>query len=218
MGKNKSRSILGDYTGKISTVVLSSYRGTPTMRSLPAPSSKAASSKQLRQRDIFKIVGEICRPVKDIIKIGYQLPKKSAMSPLNAAASYHMKNCIGGTAANPHFEFANFRLSKPMRKTQQAWNAKVSAEGGNMINVNWELNPYPQKCAQLNDKVIIVFYNAKTHRFFSFRNACRRSDLAFSYTFNETCTGHDFFCYMFMVSADKKLVSETAYLGMVTIA
>ena len=213
MGKNKSRSILGDFTGKLGPVVLSTYRGTPTIRSLSATSKKPASSKQLGQREIFRLVGQLCRQVKEIIKIGYQPPKNPKMSPLNAATSYHMKNCIVGDPNNPDFDFAKFRLSCPIRKTEQAWKAKISASAGNTVAVQWKLNPYPQKYTQLDDKVYLVFYHTTFHRFYSFRKVCKRSDLMYSYTFNELFTGQELFCYQLLVSADGKRVSDTQYLG-----
>ncbi|MET1056078.1 MAG: DUF6266 family protein [Pedobacter sp.] len=215
MGKVISRSVLGDYSGTVGTVVLSMYRGIPIMKGRPRPSRKAASPQQLGQREIFKIVTAFFRPEKSVINIGFQQPGRSKHSPMNAAVSYHMKNAIGGAAGNPYLELSKLRLTQPRNKTQSAWNSKLSVAGGYTINVDWELNPFPQKCAQTDDKVFIVVYNNTTNRFDPYREHLRRADLSYSHTYPKRYEGNELHFYMFLVSEDGKLVSETEYLGMV---
>jgi len=217
MGKNNSRSILGDYSGAVGTVVLYSYRGIPVVKSRPIPSRKPATSKQLDQRNIFRLVTKLIEPLKDDFKRGYQLPRKSALSPQNAAVSHHMRHNVGGDPGHLIFDLTTLRITKPRRKTQSSWNAGLWSEEGNKVTITWELNPFPQKCAQLNDEVYIVFYNKTANRFTSIKRACERSHLNYSYTFDPVFKGHEVYTYMYLVSADGKLVSETEYLGMIRL-
>lgn len=214
MGKNKSRSILGDYSGTVGTVVLAIYRGIPTMRSKPKPSSKPASPKQLDQRRIFRIITKLLSPLTEVFKLGYQMPRKSRWSPENAAVSYHILNAIGGERGNPHFDLTKLKLTQPVRNTQSAWNAQVHVEDGNIVTLSWELNPYPDKRAQLDDKVCFVMYNKTEDRFKSCIRICNREDLSYSVTLQQRYKGTELYFYMFLISEDGKLISETEYLGM----
>jgi hypothetical protein len=215
MGKNKSRSVLGDYSGKVGTVVLYNYRGTPVMKPLPAPSQEPASGKQLEQRAIFSMVKTLLTSLKKVIHTGFQVPRKSRKAPFDMAMSYHMKNCILHLAEGPSFQLEKLKLSNPVKRLQSVWKPVASVAENNTLILNWELNPYPQKDVQLSDKVYIVVYDATINRFSTF--SCRRSDLGFSYSFIKEFAGHELYSYLFLTSADAKLVSETEYLGKVNL-
>jgi hypothetical protein len=49
------------------------------------------------------------------------------------------------------------------------------------------------------------------------RDVIDRSELSFTRDFDKAYAGHELYWYMFLISADGKLVSETEYLGKVTI-
>ena len=59
-----SKGILGSFTGKVGTVIGSSWNGIDYMRSLPRPSSKAPTALQLAQREKFGLVTKFVAPIK----------------------------------------------------------------------------------------------------------------------------------------------------------
>ncbi len=78
---------------------------------------------------------------------------------MNLASSFHMKNTIINVGDKCYIDLAKVKFSQPIKLTQQAWNPTLSAEEGRKVTITWELNPYPQKCSQPDDEVIIVIYN-----------------------------------------------------------
>ena len=153
----------------------------------------------------------------EMIAMGYQKPKVETMSAFNAAVSYHLKNAITGDPDDPAINLSMIKFSFPIRKTQSAWNPVLSLEDGNNVAIRWETNPFPHKNTELDDNVILVFYDKDRGIFQCIRDIIERSDLSFTRDFDEAYLGNELYWYMFLISADGKLVSETEYLGMVTI-
>jgi len=216
MATRRSNSPFGDYHGTVGTVVLSEWNSIPVMRSRPKKRKKKGSLKQQQQTKMLGMVSSFLLTAKDIINLAFQKPKLAKMTLYNAAVSYHMENAVFGNPDNPQLNLSKVKLSCPIRQTEPAWNPGLLLEPGGKITVTWEQNPFPQKCTQLNDKVNIVFYYANSRRFSLHRNYCVRSDSSYTYTVKQGKSGDEVYCYMFMLSQDGKLVSETEYLGMVT--
>lgn len=219
MGKATSRSVIGDYTGKVGPVIFSTWLDISTVKAFPARKKNyKLSEKQTHQVTVFSRVTDFLLPVQNTINIGFQQPKKAKMTALNKATSYHLLNAVVGEPSEPCLDLAKIKLSWPIKSTQAAWNAALIAEEGRKVTVKWELNPFPQKCTQLNDQVSIVFYDKELNWYQEILPGnVTRSTLSYTYTVQEKCIGHDIFAYMFLISADKKLVSETEYLGVVKV-
>lgn len=218
MATKRSNSVIGDYHGTIGTVVISEWNGIGTMRSKQSTlKKKIASALQAQNNTIFSLIIKHLRSANNVINLGYQMPNPAKMTRSNAAASYHLREAVFGDPNDPHLNLSKVKLSRPIWKTQQAWNAVLTAEEGCIVTVKWELSPRPHKCTHLDDKVVLAFYNKNRKRFYCYENAGLRSDQFFSTDFHETFAGHELYCYMFLVSADGKLVSETEYLGLATL-
>lgn len=217
MATRRNASMLGDFNGRIGTVVLSSWKRVSTMRGVPVINkNKKPSEKRAYQNDVFSKVMNFLRSAADVISIGFQEPKKAKMTALNAATSFHLLNAIVGDPADPYIDLAKVKFSCPIWSTQSAWNPVLFAEEGKKITVTWELNPFPQKCTQLSDKVFLLFYDKQKDRFLTSEGRVNRSAQRCSSTLMKDA-GSEIYCYMFMASADGKLVSETEYLGAVTL-
>lgn len=136
------------------------------------------------------------------------------MSRFNAAVQWHFYNALAVDKSKGLIDLEKLKLSSPIRKTQKAWEPVISVDENDKMTVAWKLNPLPKKCTQLDDKAVIIvhFYNTKRSRFMCYKTALR-SDLNFTAELPYLMKGQKVHCYMFMLSADKKLVSETQYLG-----
>lgn len=217
MATRRSNSPFGDYHGTVGTVVLSEWKSIPVMRSCPTKRKKKGSIKQQQQNKLLGMVSSFLITAKDIINLAFQQPKLAKMTLYNAAVSYHMENAVFGNPDDPQLNLSKVKLSCPIHQTETVWNPGLFLEPGGKIIVTWEQNPFPQKCTQLSDKVNIVFYYADSGRFSLHRNSCVRSDSSYTYTVQHGKSGDEVYCYMFMLSQDGKLVSETEYLGMVSL-
>jgi len=213
-----SKSTLGEMTGSVGNITISKWRTLTVIRNRSSNRDKnKISEKQHKQNEIFKLVQQPLKPIQDIIKLGYQQSKKTAMTPMNAAMSYHMLNAVIDGPEYPRIDPAKIKISHSIWSTQNLWKPVLSASVNKRITLEWELNPYPQKCARLDDKVIIQFYQENGNYFHPVIEEPARYKLRVDLTFARFAIGLPFHAYLFVVSADGKLVSPTAYLGIVTV-
>jgi len=218
MATRKNGSPFGDFSGSIDTVVFSSWMGIIISKSKPGQRKKKTTSvKLIRQNNMFGMVSSFFRSAKQMINMGYQKPKLAKMTPNNAITSYHLKNAMSGDGNDIGIILSKIKFTFPIRKTQSAWKSVISSVTENNVTISWETNPFPQKCTQLDDKVILVYYNKNRGMFYCIWDVIERSDLSFTRDFSKEFAGDEIHWYMFLISADGKLVSETDYLGMVTL-
>jgi hypothetical protein len=217
MATRDGKSPIGDYSGKIGNVVMSPWNDKMIVRLVPRGRKEATSAKLIKQNDLFKLVMNFLKLASAIINVGFQQSRKPSMTKFNAAVSYHISNAVILDPAGAFMDMEKVKFSKPIWLTQPAWKANAIAEPGLKIKVSWELNPFPNKCTQLDDKAYLVFYHDQTQKYTIFRDIARRDSLGYTCTFPITLQGTDCFCYLFMASADGKLVACTQYLGLVKI-
>ena len=217
MATRKGKIHSGEYTGKVGNAVLSPWMNIMTLRSLPSRRKKDKSAKLTRQNDVFKMVMRFLCNAEGAITLGYQQTRKPGMTKMNAATSYHLLNAVIQDQEDACIDMAKIRLSKPIWLTQPAWKTSVAAEAGRIIRISWQLNPFPHKCTRLDDQAVMVIYDDQVKKFYVRKERVDRMTMDVIMKTNPCTEGNDYFCYLFMVSADGKLVSETQYLGMVTI-
>lgn len=219
MGRLKRTSPVVDVIGKVGPIVISNWKNLTIVKTLPTRKrSTKQSAKQVQENTAFSIVMQLLLAVTRAINIGFQMPRNAKMTPLNKAISYYMMHAIVGGENESYLDLAQIKFSRPIRSTQCAWNAALSAEEGRVIKVTWELNPFPMKCTQLNDWTVFIFYDSHLNLFYEVLQAdTKRENLTYTIVAPKSCVDHEWYAYMFLVSADGKLVSETEYLGIVNV-
>lgn len=166
------------------------------------------------------LVNEFCNNsgLHDVFDLGYQQPKRPATTVYNRVTSYHMMEGITGEYPDYGLNLSKLKFSSPVRKMDNVWKPVFVSKPDLYLEVNWELNPFPEKTSQADDQVCIVFYDNTVKMFIRRLTAAMRQSQAFSYRYKtKTPVDHEVHCWMFLVSADKTYVSETKYLGMVTM-
>lgn len=219
MGTIRKVSVLGRISGKIENIVVTKWKTQDVVKSTPSvrKKRKKLSTEKAESEHSFKVVQEFFYGIDtSVINMGYQLRKKDRMTAMNAAASYHLLNAVTGKYPDCGIDLTKVKFSRPLRSTENGYNVLFNdSEDGGFI-INWELDPFPEKTTQLDDEAVIVFYDKTTGHFFSDRGI-QRSSKAYKRSVLSFMTGHDIACWIFFVSADKKLVSETEYLGTLTM-
>ncbi|WP_142529873.1 DUF6266 family protein [Pedobacter westerhofensis] len=218
MATQRSPSMIGNFRGRIDNVILTEWRGISVLKKEASKlKKKKLSDEQITNTNVFGTVSNFLRSAKRAFRIGYQVPRKAGFTPWNAIVSDHLKNAITIHKGQAVFDLSKVQLSKPIHKTQQVWNPVISAESGYKVTLRWELTPEPEKCTRMDDKVILACYDGNTGRFSTYYTGVSRSALSYTVDFLDWHAGHDMYWYVFMVSDNGKLVSETEYLGMVTV-
>lgn len=218
MAVRRKDSVLGDMSGRVGTIVLLAWKGLNLMKILPVSrKSKKASKIQLPQNVTFKLVMDFLLKVGDeVFNVGYQLSRKSKMTWLNAVTSYHLLNAIEGEHPDCGINLSKVKFSRPVKVTENGMNAAFEGGAGCFLAVNWELSSFPDKTTHLDDEAVIVLYNKDIDEFFTMYGL-RRNLLGYTFPVFKSFAGHEVFSWIFFVSADKKRVSETEYLGMIKV-
>ncbi|MGY0036430.1 DUF6266 family protein [Pedobacter sp. NJ-S-72] len=187
-------------------------------KSLPKPSSKKASVPQLDQQIRFKMMIKFMRSFKPELPFSYQRTPKNTTA-MNLAMQYNLSNAITGVYPNYVLDYANIKLSEPYERDTQIDNGLdilATALPGRKIKLTWkpdELINNPG--TKPTDKAYVYFYHPGKQMFF---NPIRpeRSKLTLDISLPSIFVG-ELHGWVFFLSEDRKLVSDTQYLGKLTI-
>jgi len=219
MATRINKSIIGDCRGTVGPVVLTESYGVGVVRSKPKKrGKKKQTDNQKKHTSTFSKLNKFFQLATDVINLGYPKRKSAKMSAFNEAVSWHFNNALAVDQTNGIVDFVKLKLSRPIKKTQKAWQPSVSGEENNRMTVAWKPNPSPDKHTHPDDGAVIVvhFYYRGRSKVMCYKDIAKRSDLNFSTELPYIMKGQEGHCYLFMISADKKLVSETQYLGKFT--
>jgi len=212
MGKYK-KGILGPFRGIIGTVIGSIWNGIQYMRSLPEQSGKNPSTEQLNIRFRFSLIGSFVKVMQNHIAVGYQ-SFTNGMTPANAAMGYHLKNAVTGIAPDYEIDFAKVVLS--VGKLNEANKSKAVPTANVEINCEWEAS----SSTEYNDKLdlaTIVVYHPERNIVVSAKGVAPRSALKYKMTLPFDFAGDEVHCWIYFVSPTGKSVSNSSYLGKLTV-
>ena len=124
------QGILGGFSGKVGTVVGSSWKGISYMRGQAQSVKNPRTAKQMAQRDKFSLALSFIRPIQSFIQVGFKTYAQK-QSEFNAAMSYTMKNVIKGTYPSFSIDYtkamvARGSLALPMEIQKQNVSGQIS--------------------------------------------------------------------------------------------
>ena len=207
------QGILGGFSGKVGTVVGSSWKGLSYMRGQAQSVKNPRTAKQMAQRDKFALALSFIRPIQSFIKVGFKTYAVH-QSEFNAAMSYTLKNAIKGTYPSFTIDFAQAMVSrgslaKPLNIQKQ--------NNDNEIAVSWQDNSGTANALD-TDFAMIMAYNAdKQEAVYDMTSTCR-GDEGSSLRYPSDWAGDTVHIYLAFVSEDGTLVSDSEYVGSMTIA
>lgn len=213
MGKYKN-GILGAFTGKVGNVVGSTWNGVSYMRAVPANVKDPKTPKQLAQRQRFGLVTSFMRKFKPIINIGFKNGSGN-MNPLNRASSYNMRNAVGGEYPDQQIEYEQLVLARG--DLSKVDDPQATAGGPGEISFSWKDNS-GEGSALSDDKVVIIIYNPDRDSVIYHFDLATREDESLTLTLPDSYQDSDVETYLFLVSSDEKLVSDSLHTGQVTVA
>ena len=206
------QGILGGFSGKVGTVVGSSWKGLSYMRGQAQSVKNPRTAKQMAQRDKFALALSFIRPIQSFIKVGFKTYAVH-QSEFNAAMSYTLKNAIKGTYPSFTIDFAQAMVSrgslaKPLNIQKQ--------NNDNEIAVSWQDNSGTANALD-TDFAMLMAYNAdKGEAVYDMTSTCR-GDEGSSLRYPSDWVGDTVHVYLAFVSEDGTLVSDSEYVGSMTI-
>ncbi len=214
MGKY-NKGILGAFSGKVGTVIGSSWNGIDYMRSLPRPSSKAPSDAQLIHRAKFGLVNGFLGPVSSLVNLGYKslALKKTGY---NVAISEMMSDAI--TGVYPDFEIDYTKIFFSKGSLTGAWNAGAVSANAAEIAVSWTDNS-DSGTAKATDKAVILVYNpAKSAFVYNLETGALRNAATDTIILPAEFSGDTVEVWVAFMTPDKKTFSTSIHAGQIVVA
>ncbi|WP_316839127.1 DUF6266 family protein [Pedobacter gandavensis] len=206
--------VFGTFSGKVGSVVAARHRGQNVVRNLGRKSGKPSSAKQAQVQGVFSFTGEFLRPLLDMIRIGYGY-RDTGPTTMNRAMKYHIKNVVTGIAPDYELTYPEVKLSleKRMGRTHKP---KALAAIEQTVKLSWELEPNSTSTFG-TDLLYAVLYSPAQNKSIPVAEGVLRSALSIDVYIPYSFIGEKMHCWLFFASADKTRVSDTDYLGELTI-
>ncbi|WP_333624528.1 DUF6266 family protein [Sphingobacterium siyangense] len=209
------KGIHGAYSGKVGSVIGSSWRGVDYVRSLSKITNKKASEGQIAQRAKFATAVAFLSPIKDLLNLGYSDKLQGKATGYNKALQY-LLNYGGVTGTYPALEidYGKVVISKGSLANLMGvvWSEAFPQE----IMLTWEpeLNKFN---AFAGDSVILLMYNSNKN-FFSILESATREEGSLGFTLPASYSGDTLEGWVFTGHEDGIKTSPSFYLGKLTIS
>jgi len=214
MGTYK-KGVLGPFSGKIGTVIGSTWNGIEYMRSLPKASTKAATDSQLINRAKFGLVNGFLGPIIALLVMGY---KSIAVGKtgFNMAASHLISEGITGVYPDFAINYAKVVFSRG--GLEGVWNAAAASSLAGQIEISWDDNS-GFGTAKPADKLVALIYNpAKSKFVYTLENGALRSAGSDIISMPAQFAGDTVQVWIAFMSSDKTSFSTSMYVGEIEVA
>lgn len=209
-----TQGILGGFSGKVGNVIGATWKGISYIRIKPVSVANPRTEGQVNQRKKFSATLAFLQPSLTFLKVGYKFyaDKKSAF---NAAMSYVIRNAITGTAPNFTVDYPTALVSRG--KLEGVLDGAFTEASGT-FSVSWTDNS-TQGNARPDDKVMLLLYNpAKAESQIVLEDPAVRQDGGIVSVVPENYSGDSVHLFMAFQAADGSMVSNSSYLGSVTVS
>lgn len=209
-----SKGVLGGFSGKIGNVVGGSWKGIDYMRIKPSSVANPKTVGQVDQRTKFTAALQFLQPLKDFVKVGYK-NHANKMTEFNSAMSYTLGNAITGVSPDFLVDYSTALLSRG--SLPGALNPEVESTVAGSVEVTWDDNTL-NGTAAATDKSLIALYNPnKAEAIYTLEGAARSIGTQ-NLVVPTNYSGDDLEAYISFQSADGTSVSNSIYIGSVTVA
>lgn len=213
MGKIK-QGILGRFSGKVGTVIGSSWKGQGVMRGIAPHVANPKTDGQLAQRQKFAAVMKFVQSMVKFLSIGFK-NYAIGMTQLNAAFSYNILNAVQGTYPNFTIDYPNALVSRG--NLPPALNQATASTVAGTIHFTWDDNS-DEMGALATDKNLVLVYNPVKKQAVYFKDLAERAAGTQTVTVPHSFSGDLVHCYIAFQTADGVEQSDSKYAGAVTVA
>ena len=208
------RGILGGFSGKVGTVVGSSWKGIAYMRSLPQSVKNPRTLRQRSQRTKFALALSLLQPLTGFLRTGWKL-FAHRQSPFNAAMAYTMANAVLGEY--PDYEIDPSKVLVSRGALTPVTDTFVSATIDREVQLQWDDNS-SKGSAKPTDKALIAIVNLAKGEAITDTEGALRPDCTKTIPVPAEWSGDKVHVYMGFISEDGMEVANSVYLGAVKIS
>lgn len=209
-----NKGILGPFSGKVGTVVGTSWRGKDIMRSLPKKTNRTPTNIQQLQRDRFTFVSEFLTPISPVLN-RYFGSGSGEQTRRNQAMSYHMRDAV--KYLDPGFEMFYNKVMISKGDLPGVQNPAVASPNPNQLVYTWEDNS-GQGSARATDKLVVVVYAPAEGLYYMSLEAAVRSNATVAVTLPDYFSGLEVQSWIAFASEDDKSYATSSYMAAVTVA
>ncbi len=205
--------ITGVFSGKVGHVVGVSSRGKSFLRSVPDFSNHEPTDKQFKQRRLLALMSTWLKPLKSLIRVGFQLlaPGKTAM---NEAFSLNYREALTEVNGEMVIDYPKAVFSKGGLLISFILEFLSLMDA--ILHIKWD-NALASVFNKDNDKATFAVYNAAKAKFVTFDGAAFRGDKAVALQLPSGFRGDAVHCWMLYANEAGDKVSTTAYVGEIVV-
>lgn len=202
----------GTFSGKVGSVIGSSWRGINYLRGLGKKSKVPATESQRLQRDRFSLLVKFIAPLKELLDRGFAGRDLKLATAFSYAVKHNMDMGAVSVTAPVELNYAALQLSDGRLFKPRGANVEVTAD---TLTVSW--NPKEIEFnSKLNDVAHVLIYNVNQDLFFTPDASSTRAMGVATAALEDMDSGDIGHVWMFFTSADGKQISRTVYVGEVT--
>lgn len=203
--------VLGSVSGKVGSLVFYNYRGKNFVRSIPKPSDKPATEKQLIVRAKFREVTTFILPISRFLNQADPCQRK--MTAANKAVRLAMGSALCGTYPNFSIDYSKVQLLSgslifPHTSMQPICSLHELA-------FLWERGP--QYWTNADDELLLMVYCPELHLWFKPRLPFKRGDHGCYIKIPEVFHNNSIHVWAAFRSRNHKQCSRSQYLGQTII-
>lgn len=148
-----NHGVNGAFSGKVGSVIGSSWRDIDYMRGLPKKSSKEATTKQLAVRARFRVLSQFLLLIKDAVDRGYPKQYTGRATAFNLALQANQA-AITGTDLDPQLDYSKIVISRGHTLTKP-FDCKLAEGVQGHVMVSWQMFS-GASVERMEDKVVIA--------------------------------------------------------------
>lgn len=206
MGKIK-RGILGGFTGRVGTVVGSTWKDVSYMRALALSVNNPRTQKQQAQRGKLSVSMAFLRVIVPYVRVGYRTLARQCTA-FNAAMSYIMRNAICGNA--PQLEVDYERALVARGTLMPVFNATATLADGK-LTFAWKDNSFMGDALPGDLAMPLVFNKKRGKALYDF-DAATRADATLQLELPEGWADEPLAVYLAFQSEDQARVANSVCL------
>ncbi|PWD98907.1 DUF6266 family protein [Marinilabilia rubra] len=210
MGKFR-KGVNGGFFGKTGSVIGSKWKGIYYMRGLPDPVKRKATPLQIDQREKFRFVSRFLQTIQPVVQVGFR-NVEFKRSALNAALSDVMSSAVEGTYPDYRINYPELSISRGALFSPKGCRVEL---GDEEILFSW-INDTGHTKIGADEEVIMAAISDSHYPLYSIGDF-QRSEAAGSLPTLNVPSGTVFHCYLAMASRQNEMVTNSIYLGEITM-
>ncbi len=209
------KGILGSFSGKIGTVIGSSWNGIEYMKSLSKPSTKAPSDLQMIHRAKFGLVTGFLKPIGSLVNIGYK-SLAVGMTGYNVATSDMVASAISGVYPQLEIDYTKVIFSKGV--LTGVYDVICTSPARPQVKITWQNNSGSGTGVATDVAVVLIYNPAKSAFVYNLNNGAERSEAEEIITLPAEFSGDTVQVWLAFMTPNKKTFSTSIHAGEVVVS